>query len=147
MSKPLTGPVIENPVPGLQVERLCDGEVVIFTFTSRFNSEIIETWTMLLKQYLESRQTTDRFTVLDVSQTPFLAFTSLASQRLKETAAAYPDATGRVAVIVPQIGVLQPIGEFFVQQNNNRIQPHLKIQMFNSRQEGIDWVMAGMDKG
>lgn len=139
-------PVIEHPVPGLEVERRCNGDVIVFTVTSRFNSEILDSWSALLKDYLEKRQTTDRFTVLDVSQTAFLTFTSAASQRLKETAVAYPDATGRVAVIVPQLGVLQSIGEFFVQLNNNRLQPNLKIQMFNNRQAGIEWVTAGLEE-
>ncbi|MBI5668896.1 MAG: hypothetical protein HZC41_12890 [Chloroflexi bacterium] len=137
-------PTREYPVPGLTVERRCNGHLIIFTVTARFNAEILDAWTALLKHYLESRQTTERFMVLDVSQTAFLTFTSLASQRLKETAAAHPNATGRMAVIVPQIGVLQPIGTYFVRQNNNRLQPNLKILLFNDRQEGIDWVMAGM---
>ncbi len=139
-------PVIEHPVPGLEVERWCNGDVLVFTVTSRFNNEILDAWSALLKDYLERRQTTDRFTVLDVSQTAFLTFTSAASQRLKETAAAYPDATGRVAVIVPPLGVLQSIGEFFIQLNNNRLQPNLDIQLFNNRQAGLDWVIAGLDR-
>ncbi|NWG16470.1 MAG: hypothetical protein HXY41_07525 [Chloroflexi bacterium] len=136
--------LVETPVPGLEVQRRHDGRMVIFTFKAHFNARILDTWMALLKSYLEERQTTDRYMVYDVSQTQFLVFTSLANQRLKEVAAAYPDATGRVAVIVPRIGVLQPIGEFFVQHNNNRLQPNLDIRMFNDRQEGINWVLAGM---
>jgi hypothetical protein len=67
-------------------------------------------------------------------------FTSGVSQRLKEIGRLYPDATGRVVAIVPQVGVFQPIAEFFLQQNNIRAQPNLEIRLFNNRQEGIDWV-------
>lgn len=144
--KPLDQPITEHPVAGLEVERRCGGNLIIFTITARLNDEILDTWEALLEDYLKVRQTTDRFTVMDLTQTTFLTFTSLASQRLKAVAAAHPNASGRVGVIVPQIGVLQPIGEFFVQHNNNRLQPNLKIRMFNDRQEGIDWVMAGMDE-
>ena len=132
--------------PWLEVERHCSGEVIIFTITARFNQQILNTWAALLKDYLETRQTTNRFMVLDVSQTAFLTFTTAASQKLKETAAAYPNATGRVAVIVPQLGVLQSIGDMFIQYNNNRMQPNLKVQLFNDRQAGLDWVIAGANE-
>jgi hypothetical protein len=137
-------PPIETPVPGLEVERRYNGRMLIFTFKSHLTAQMLDTWMAMLKAYLETHQTTDRFMVYDVSQTQFLIFTSLANQRLKEVAAAYPDATGRVAVIVPRIGVLQPIGEFFVQHNNNRLQPNLEIRLFNDREEGINWVAEAM---
>ncbi|HEX2907132.1 MAG TPA: hypothetical protein VHO69_09755 [Phototrophicaceae bacterium] len=139
--------MIENPAPGIQIERCYQRQMIIFTLTARFTAATLDTWMAVLSQYVQERQSTSRYIVYDLSQSPNLMFTSGVSQRLKEIGRLYPDATGRVVAIVPQVGVFQPIAEFFLQQNNVRAQPNLEIRLFNNRQEGIAWVSEPLTAG
>ncbi len=138
---------IQTPVPGLQCEYRFGGRLLILTASVSPTREIADAWAEELRRYIERQKSPRRFLVYDGTQANLINLSPYARQRLTEVARSNPDAYGRVAVILPQLGALQALIQYFLQLNHHRFQPKLDIRLFHDLDSGLEWVMDGLAEG
>lgn len=137
---------IERPVKGFEIEHRKMGRMAIFTFSSMAHRNVIDAAAECFANYVS--QTYDqRYLVIDPTPTGQLSFNTHAIRQLIEMAQAGPNTSGRVAIIVPSMGMLRFLVEYYLRQKNIRTQPNLQVRLFPEREKGIEWVLEAFPGG
>ncbi|HRE47889.1 MAG TPA: hypothetical protein PLD47_09190 [Aggregatilineales bacterium] len=139
-------PTFERIDETLTLERLHDGEILIFTFHAPPSKDAVDRWYDTIVDYVTIRNTTDRWLVYDLTKPGIETLTPYGRQRLREAANKYPNATGRAAVIVPRNNPTFLLVRGFLLVNSIRQYRKLIIQMYNERENGLAWVLDGLQK-
>lgn len=126
----------ETLTAGLMREVLDDGKIIIFTLTD-MTRDTVDAWVDGCIDAMRkcSEEKRPLLIVQDLSD-PNISQTPYSKQRGAETTDAYPDVFGRIAFILPETVLADPIRKFMRSQPNQS----RNRDAFHTREEALAWL-------
>lgn len=134
------GSDLREIVPGLVVEWLSDKCIVVITNKGGASRSFVDAWINTLSDIMHQWPAGRPFLLLQDLSDKTNAVTVYSRERAAALYKVRPELAGRVAVVVAQSLTTQLVRLFLrVRQNN------LKIEMFYSREQGLDWLQEVLE--
>ena len=127
---------------GLTVERLHDGQIVIFTVLD-MTPETVERWANKVIEVTEARRAKDIFYIHDATHVAF-AMTPHFRRHSERVTNAHPDAEGAVAIILRE-SLLLKVTRIIIENLVKRSQPKIATRIFFDRTQALNWLVQCMD--
>jgi hypothetical protein len=126
---------VQEIIPGLVVEWLCDKQIVVITNKGGASRTFVDAWIDTVTKIMLSWPATQAFLYLQDLSDKQNVVTPYSRQRAAELYKLRPELTGCVAVVIAQSLTAHLVRLFLRMQKRN-----LKIELFFSRQGALDWL-------
>ncbi len=136
-----SSPLIEQLSAGVTLERLHDGQILVFTITD-VSRATLDTWVNTIKSITASHPAGQKYFALNHFEGKNVSLTPYLRAKIQELAAWRPTQGGYIAAVLPKTFFAQLMTLFLPAMNRNNIQSRL----FFTRDEGLGWLEKSLAK-
>lgn len=125
----------------LTVEKLYQERLWILTLQEK-SPRAVDAWEAAVRAYIQHvNNAPERYLVYDMLHAPGINFSTYSRERSMVLAKDNPDATGRVALVLPASPAVTYIYNLFLRYTGKQLQPGLEVKIFTDRDRALTWVL------